>query len=144
MRQDPAVEKEVLDVLNGIAEAYGKKDEGSMMAKFAADPDLISVGTGIDEWRIGWDALKSGVERDFAQAREVSMSVSRNIVRTTGDIAWFAAEMDVRINTGDSETSAPARYTGVLERRDNKWLIVQSHFSLPASGQAEGRSYPEE
>jgi SnoaL-like domain len=33
------------------------------------------------------------------------------------------------------------RFTTVLEQRDDRWLLVQSHFSLPAAEQAEGRSF---
>jgi hypothetical protein len=36
--------------------------------------------------------------------------------------------------------SLPARFTGVLEKRDKRWYWMQSHFSLPAASQAEGKS----
>ena len=40
--------------------------------------------------------------------------------------------------------SLPARLTAVFEKRGDRWLIVQSHFSFPAAGQAEGVSFPAE
>jgi hypothetical protein len=38
----------------------------------------------------------------------------------------------------------PARITFVLEQRGGQWLIVQGHFSFPATGQAEGEAFPQE
>jgi hypothetical protein len=34
------------------------------------------------------------------------------------------------------------RMTAVLENRNGKWLLVQSHFSLPALGEEAGNSVP--
>ena len=36
----------------------------------------------------------------------------------------------------------PVRFTGVFEKRDDRWLVVQAHFSLPAPDQAEDSSVP--
>jgi ketosteroid isomerase-like protein len=36
----------------------------------------------------------------------------------------------------------PARITWVLEKREDKWLIVQSHFSVPFGEQTAGESFP--
>jgi len=33
------------------------------------------------------------------------------------------------------------RFTAVPERRNGRWLLMQTHFSLPAAEQAEDRSF---
>jgi ketosteroid isomerase-like protein len=33
------------------------------------------------------------------------------------------------------------RFTAVLEQRDDRWLLVQTHLLLPVAEQAEGRSF---
>jgi hypothetical protein len=37
------------------------------------------------------------------------------------------------------KTTVPAQWSGVLEKRGGKWLIVQSHFSFPIEEQVEGQ-----
>jgi hypothetical protein len=34
------------------------------------------------------------------------------------------------------------RLTAVLERREDRWRIVQAHYSAPLANQAEGESFP--
>ncbi|HSG29516.1 MAG TPA: nuclear transport factor 2 family protein [Candidatus Krumholzibacterium sp.] len=49
-----------------------------------------------------------------------------------GDTAWFYCVLD-DMNTWDGEPAnwENARWTGVLEKRDGRWVIVQQHFSFP-------------
>jgi ketosteroid isomerase-like protein len=49
--------------------------------------------------------------------------------------------MTFKVKAGGQEMALPGRMTAVLEKRGDKWLFVQSHFSLPAAGQ-EGESFP--
>ena len=46
------------------------------------------------------------------------------------------------LTVGVEAMSLPARITLVLERRGDRWLVVQGHFSLAAAGQDEGESFP--
>ena len=34
------------------------------------------------------------------------------------------------MDLGDEKLDLPARWSGVLEKRGGKWLLVQSHFSF--------------
>ena len=51
-------------------------------------------------------------------------------------------ESIIQAKVGGQEISFPIRLTFVLERREDRWLIVQLHGSLPAAGQREGESWP--
>ena len=50
MKADTATEREVLDMLDDYADACAAKDVERMMSHIAADPDVIFVGSGPDEW----------------------------------------------------------------------------------------------
>jgi len=55
-----------------------------------------------------------------------------------GDVAWFSTLLEDCAAVGDRPARCfTTRYTGVLEKRDGRWLIVQAHFSLPAERIAE-------
>jgi hypothetical protein len=49
----------------------------------------------------------------------------------SGDVAWFSAILD---DCGEWEGKPDCwkdtRWTGILEKRDGDWLIVQVHFSF--------------
>lgn len=52
-----------------------------------------------------------------------------------GTVAWFYCLLD-DINTWEGEPAnwEKVRWTGVLEKRKEKWRIVQQHFSWPKKG----------
>ena len=57
---------------------------------------------------------------------ELRISISRS-----GDVAWFSAILnDLGEWDGRPIGWKDTRWTGVLEKRDGRWLIVQMHFSL--------------
>jgi ketosteroid isomerase-like protein len=51
-----------------------------------------------------------------------------------GDVAWFYCVLD-DINTykGEPASWENTRWTGVLEKRDGKWVVVQQHFSFASN-----------
>ncbi len=48
-----------------------------------------------------------------------------------GDVAWFFGMLDdINEWKGQPASWEKTRWTGVLEKRNNKWIIVQMHFSF--------------
>lgn len=125
-----------------MVEGYAKRDWNILESLFASDPDIVMYGTGKDEKRIGTTEIKAQAERDWAQSESTALSFEWTSVSAAGNVAWVATDATFRIKAGGQEIVLPARMTAVLEKRDGKWLIVQSHFSLPATEQAEGESFP--
>jgi len=51
----------------------------------------------------------------------------------SGDVAWWAAILDDCFTwDGEAGCWADTRWTGVLEKRDGRWAIMQMHFSFSA------------
>jgi hypothetical protein len=49
----------------------------------------------------------------------------------SGDVAWFYGMLnDINEWKGQPASWENTRWTGVLEKRDNNWIIVQMHFSF--------------
>jgi ketosteroid isomerase-like protein len=60
------------------------------------------------------------------ELRDVVVGISRS-----GDAAWFSAMLeDCGEYKGKPSCWSDCRYSGVLEKRDGRWVIVQAHFSL--------------
>ena len=57
-------------------------------------------------------------------------------VHSSGEIAWVREIADWHVSVGGERIEVnDMRITGVLEKRDGAWLIVQMHVSVPVSGQ---------
>jgi uncharacterized protein (TIGR02246 family) len=141
MRADTKTEEVVMNVVKQFFEAFNKRDLNACLAFFAPDPDVIVIGTGGDEKCIGLTEIKAIFERAFAQFEDASAKFGWHSASAAGSVAWVAADVILRVKTGGREISEPLRLTIVLERRGNKWLIIQWHDSLPAAGQKEGQAF---
>ena len=144
MKADTKTEAEVMAVVNQAKEAFNKRDLNRIPLLFAPDPDVIFYGTGADEKGMGLAGVKADWERAFAQSDASSMELTWSSVSAAGSVAWGAFDGVARVVVKGQEISFPIRFTSVLERRDGRWLIVQSHASTPAASQKEGESWPGE
>jgi ketosteroid isomerase-like protein len=142
MRADSKTEAAVMKVVNQYAEAFASRDLDATLAFLAPDPDVTFIGTGGDEKRIGLPEIRGLLERDFAQFDNASLEISSPAVSAAGSAAWIVADLTLRAKSRGREVGLQARWTAVLERRRDEWLIVQGHASLPAAGQAEGEAFP--
>lgn len=84
---------------------------------------------------MGWEGFAQTMSLEFASVDRLEIPIPYLQVWQRDDIAWFAMELDytreVTNDKGEVErTLIPLRETGVLERRDGKWLIVNWHESL--------------
>jgi ketosteroid isomerase-like protein len=56
-------------------------------------------------------------------------------------VAWVAGRARVQALVDGQDVALAGRFAAVLEQSGDRWLLVQTHFSLPAAEQAEGRSF---
>jgi ketosteroid isomerase-like protein len=142
MKADAKTEAEIKALLTRLTDSYEKRDLEGFMACFAPDPDTVLYGTGADEKRIGPAEIQIQAQRDWDQTEAISMAFGWTSVSAAGPVAWAAIDGSFNIRAGGQEFTIPARVSFVLERRDDRWLIVHSHSSAPAAGQEEGESIP--
>ena len=140
MKADAKTEAAVMAVMNKFIEAFEKRDLDSGLALFAPDPDVVFIGTGGDEKCIGLAEIKAELKRAFTQSEQASIQLGWHSVSAAGSVAWMAADAVIRAKVSGQEISFPVRFTTVMEQRGDKWLVVQSHDSLPAASQKEGES----
>ncbi len=70
---------------------------------------------------------------DFKAIRYEIKDLNINFSRS-GDVAWFFCMLDdINEWKGQPVNWENTRWTGVLEKRDNNWIIVQMHFSYAGS-----------
>jgi ketosteroid isomerase-like protein len=141
MKASPRTQAAVQATLQQWKDAYSRRDLDGALAVIAPDEDVVGIGTGPDEWRIGPGEFKAQLERGFAQAEALSVAYEPLVVSEAGPVAWVAGRASVQARVEGQDLTLTGRFTAVLEQRGDRWLLVQTHFSLPAAEQAEGRSF---
>jgi ketosteroid isomerase-like protein len=141
MQASPSTQAAVQATLQQWKDAYSRRDVDGALAVMAPDADVVGIGTGPDEWRVGPEEFKAQLERDFAQSEALSVDYEPLVVSEAGPVAWVAGRARVRARVEGQDVSLTGRFTAVLEQRGDRWLLVQTHFSLPAAEQAEGQSF---
>jgi len=129
-RQRQAIEKTVYD---SIAWAL-TKDRERLENIIAHDDDYFSFHPdGLDGVR-GYTEFEAGFELWMDPRFEATSTDVRNFrcnISKSGDVAWFSAILDdCYIWDGEPGCWKDTRWTGVLERREGRWQIVQMHFSF--------------
>ncbi len=128
-------------VMDDYAKACGRKDVDALMGMFAPEEDIVNIGTQGDEWWVGREALRRGFERMFAEAENITVRYKDITEASAGPVCWFSAKVTFGMTVEGRRMEITGRNTGVLVERGKKWLIAQSHFSMPAPG-AVGSSIP--
>ena len=129
-------EKAIIEkvIRNNIAWAV-TKDTSLLYSTVAHDDDLFWFSPTDRGTIQGFDAFKNLTENFFmlddfkgvsSEVRELVIHISQS-----GDAAWWHCRLDDYNEwKGQPANWEDARWTGVLEKQDGKWVIVQMHFSF--------------
>ncbi len=111
------------------------KDVEMQKDTMAHDADLLIIWTGSTHITRGWKEHETSFETWLdprfeavrTEVRDLEVHISRS-----GDVAWYFADLDdvVSWEGKASKFGEGLRWTGVLEKRDGHWVIVQMHASL--------------
>jgi len=130
-----AIEQSIRDCI-GWAKT---KDFKLLYGVIADDADFLEVHPdgavvkGIDEFR---KAEAFWGHPDFKAVRYEIRNLKIKLSRS-GDVAWFFGLLDdINEWKGKPASWENTRWTGVLEKRDGRWVMAQQHFSFAAKGPA--------
>jgi hypothetical protein len=71
------------------------------------------------------------LDRNRSENEKSSIEFNWTSISAAGSVSWVAAETCLKVNVKGQNLIFPSRFTSVLEKRKDKWLIVQGHFSFP-------------
>jgi uncharacterized protein (TIGR02246 family) len=127
--------------LDEFAAAYTAMDADAVARFFTADPDLVMVGTGADEIRIGPEQVREQIGRDLSQADRIELHLGDLNISGRGDVAWVFAQPEVTATVGGDQLRMPLRMTLVLVQDNGEWRIHSGHLSAALAEQPEGQSF---
>ena len=123
----------ISQVIDNAIGWFETKDFELSFSSFAQDSNFLEVHP-TDNVVHGFEQFKKNAEifknPEFLYLRhetwDQKITLSKN-----GDTAWFFCMLnDISTWKGQEVGWENTRWTGVLEKRDGRWVIVQQHFSF--------------
>jgi hypothetical protein len=111
------------------------KDKARLFDIMAQDDDFFIFHPDSKSTIIGFDAFQQLAERawmsDAFQATDFAIRDLRINFSESGTVAWYACYLDDHGEVNGKRVGWDnARWTGVIEKRNGKWVITQMHFSF--------------
>lgn len=105
--------------------------------------DVVSWGTGVDEYSLGIDALKKNFLRDWSLSSSAKVSIVSNIDTDYQNPFWAAAFFRAEVVIDDElHVFENLRGTICVRQEKGMWKISHLHASFPDYRQSQGDSFP--
>lgn len=126
-------------VLRAIVKANAEKDLAAMSRYMSHEVDTIGYSIGGRKY-VGWEAFADEMNSEFASVIRLELPISDLRMWKRGDVAWFAMELNyirhIATEADHQRMVIPLRETGVLERKEDRWVLVAWHESQRMDGLA--------
>jgi ketosteroid isomerase-like protein len=129
MQADAQTREEILWTLGEFRAAVSQRRIEGVLALFAPDADTTLIGSSLGEIARGPLGLRAFLERLFAEPRTVGWEWDDVSISRAGDVAWLWLEGALVL---DGRSDRAYRISGVLERRQGRWLWSLFHGSEPS------------
>jgi hypothetical protein len=123
-------------VLDDFKKFWETKDLNLLSKIMSHDKDMVNYGTDANEVFIGFDAFKDSIAPKLSAVSGIKINVRNQVINVDADAstAWFSEIWDWDISMGgQSMQQHNNRLTGVLEKQQSNWVIVQFHNSVPVT-----------
>jgi hypothetical protein len=112
------------------------KDLNKLFSTVAQDEDFFIFHPDTKSTIIGFEAFKSMGARvwmnEAFKATDYAIKDLRVTFAETGNVAWYSCFLDDHAEwKGQPIGWDNCRWTGTMEKRGDKWVIAQMHFSFP-------------
>lgn len=131
-------ENDQLEVKQVIHDSIGwalNKDIDRLFSVMAKDEDFFIFHPDSHSTIRGFAAFKAMAEKSFMnesfKATDFAIKDLRMKFSISGDCAWWSCILDDHATFNNEPCGwDDARWTGILEKCEGKWLIMQMHFSF--------------
>lgn len=132
MRADHKTEAGVLIVIEEFLDYLMKRDVEGMLPLFAIDADAVFYAPDSIERCLGLSEILAKISDCFKGYDNIAYKFSWFSVSNAENVAWMSADLKGNAVFGGQASEFPIRLTSVLEKRDNRWLILQMNLSFAA------------
>lgn len=135
-------ELEVRAAIDEYCDAYAARDLQRAMGCFASEGEIVCIGTGKDETRVGREQVRVQLQRDWEQSQSAAIRIDTQHVMVDGDAASVVGTCRFVYSAGGQAGQSEGRYSAGLRRERGQWRIVHLLAAVPAGGQGAGASFP--
>lgn len=132
----PVIAAELVETLGA---AFKSGDVTTVLRCFAADGDVLYVGSEADEVAVGAAALESLLMELFARDERYSWSTGTAHVLACASGALVVAEAALAVHAVSDgttiETDVPYRVSGLLEEEHGRWVWRMCQGSEPTASE---------
>jgi ketosteroid isomerase-like protein len=131
---------EIRSVLEQYELARESEDFSTVEQIWASNDDIVLFGTEGDEQMVGIEEIKKAMGRQFDEIENTLINISEQKIKLSkdGNTAWFSEVLDYNfIYQGENMSFEGIRFTGVMEKCEGKWQLVQGHLSVPFDAELE-------
>lgn len=132
----PMNDEQQIDYL--ISEMLGAWQIGDIERLHKAYADDVVVVSGV--WAppvVGWNNYLASYQQQKARMQQVRMDRMNSFIKVDGTVGWACYQWDFAATVDGQPSSAQGQTTLILEKRNNRWVIVHNHTSLvPSVSQA--------
>lgn len=129
MQADAATREEILLALGEFRAAVSERRLEGVLALFAPDADATLIGSSLGEIARGPLELRRFLGQLFDGDRAIAWEWDDVSISASGDVAWLWLEGALVL---DGRSDRAYRISGVLERRQGRWLWSLFHGSEPS------------
>jgi ketosteroid isomerase-like protein len=93
--------------------------------------DDVSIVNG--SWAppvVGWTNYLAIYQQQRPHMQQVRMDRSNTYIKVSGTVAWACYQWDFGAMVDGQQTQSQGQTSVVLEKRNNRWVIVHNHTSL--------------
>jgi len=130
----------VMETVALLLTAYEACNLEAVMDLYAPDPDATALGTNLDQFLMGSEAIRRAYEEDFDAFSRFGLKMIEHQVSAEGSVAWLSAKCLAFFEIDGDEITTQSRLTAVLVQRAGQWKVIQFHLSFPADESGEEKS----
>jgi ketosteroid isomerase-like protein len=125
----PMGEEQQIDYM--ISEMLGAWQIGDIEKLHKAYADDVSIVNGL--WAppvFGWANYLAAYQTQHVRMQAVRLDRSDTYIKFSGNFAWACYQWDFSAVADGQPTAARGQTTLIMEKRNDRWLIVHNHTSL--------------
>lgn len=130
------IQEEIRSKIEQFFHAMDTQNLTLMQQLIPRSETTVHIGTDSGEVWKGWQVLNESTKEQFEELEYYKADIQDLMINVaeSKDTAWYFHRLDAEIKSnGEVIQLKDARFTGVLERQNGRWVIAQTHVSIPDS-----------
>ncbi|MGC1482618.1 MAG: nuclear transport factor 2 family protein [Candidatus Acidiferrum sp.] len=84
---------------------------------------------------VGWQSYLAAYQQQHSRMQQVRMDRTNTYIKLSGNFAWACYQWEFSAVVDGQPSAARGQTTLVMEKRDNRWVIVHNHTSVAPTAQ---------